>query len=60
MQPAPGGLRCSAMPLFSREAATYPPLDLLKPVAEGLWIVDSGPLRDGTPELRRAFAWLVG
>lgn len=26
-------------------AATYPPLDVLKPVAEGIWIVDSGPLR---------------
>lgn len=25
--------------------ATYPPLDQPKPVAEGLWIVDSGPLR---------------
>jgi hypothetical protein len=23
---------------------TYPPLDVLKPVAEGVWIVDSGPL----------------
>jgi hypothetical protein len=23
---------------------TYPPLDVLKPVAEGIWIVDSGPL----------------
>lgn len=25
--------------------ATYPPLDALKPVADDLWIVDSGPLR---------------
>lgn len=24
---------------------TYPPLDSLKPVADGVWIVDSGPLR---------------
>lgn len=24
---------------------TYPPLDVLKPVADGVWIVDSGPLR---------------
>lgn len=24
---------------------TYPPLDVLKPVAFGLWIVDSGPIR---------------
>ena len=24
---------------------TYPPLDVLKPVAEGVWIVDSGPLQ---------------
>jgi hypothetical protein len=23
---------------------TYPPLDVLKPVAEGIWIVDSGPV----------------
>jgi uncharacterized protein DUF4336 len=27
------------------DRATYPPLDVLKPVAEGVWIVDSGPLR---------------
>lgn len=26
-------------------AASYPPLDVLKPVAEDVWIVDSGPLR---------------
>jgi hypothetical protein len=32
------------MSLFSHEDATYPPVDVLKPVAEGLWIVDSGPL----------------
>lgn len=25
--------------------ATYPPVDVLKPVADDLWIVDSGPLR---------------
>ena len=25
--------------------ATYPPLDVPKPVADGVWIVDSGPLR---------------
>jgi len=25
--------------------AAYPPLDVLKPVAEGMWIIDSGPLR---------------
>ena len=24
---------------------TYPPLDTLKPIAEGVWVVDSGPLR---------------
>ena len=30
---------------MSGERVTYPPLDVLKPVAEGLWIVDSGPLR---------------
>lgn len=28
-----------------RDEATYPPLDVLKPVADDLWIVDSGPLR---------------
>ncbi len=27
------------------DRATYPPLDVPKPVAEGVWIVDSGPLR---------------
>ncbi|TIN32662.1 MAG: hypothetical protein E5Y32_33125 [Mesorhizobium sp.] len=26
------------------EDATYPPLDVAKPVAPGVWIVDSGPL----------------
>ena len=25
--------------------STYPPLDTLKPVADGVWVVDSGPLR---------------
>ena len=24
---------------------TYPPLDVLKPVAQDLWVVDSGPMR---------------
>ena len=28
-----------------RDDGTYPPLDVLKPVADGAWIVDSGPLR---------------
>jgi hypothetical protein len=28
----------------SRDKAIYPPLDVLKPVADGIWIVDSGPL----------------
>ncbi len=27
------------------DRATYPPLDALKAIAEGVWIVDSGPLR---------------
>lgn len=31
--------------LLSAHQATYPPLDVLKPVAEGVWIVDSGPIR---------------
>ena len=29
------------------ERATYPPLKRLKPVAENVWIVDSGPIRPG-------------
>jgi Domain of unknown function (DUF4336) len=29
----------------SGDPATYPPLDVLKPVAEGVWVVDSGPHR---------------
>ncbi len=33
------------MPQNANEQTTYPPLDMLKPVAEGIWIVDSGPLR---------------
>jgi hypothetical protein len=32
------------MALTSPEVPTYPPVDVLKPVAEGVWIVDSGPL----------------
>ena len=27
------------------EKVTYPPLDVLKRVADNIWIVDSGPLR---------------
>lgn len=30
---------------MAHEAGTYPPLDILKPVTNGVWIVDSGPLR---------------
>ena len=33
------------MTLFSADDITYPPLDVPKPVADGVWIVDSGPLR---------------
>jgi len=29
------------MALFSADDITYPPLDVPKPVAEGVWIVDS-------------------
>ncbi len=29
----------------AKDTSTYPPLDTLKPVADGVWIVDSGPLR---------------
>ena len=32
------------MPSAARSDGTYPPLDSLKPVAEDVWIVDSGPL----------------
>lgn len=31
----------------SPAAVTYPPLDTLKPVADDVWIVDSGPIRPG-------------
>ena len=31
--------------MASGSDGTYPPLDTLKPVADGLWAVDSGPLR---------------
>jgi Domain of unknown function (DUF4336) len=30
---------------MAHEISTYPPVDNLKPVAEGVWIVDSGPLK---------------
>lgn len=30
--------------MVSERNAAYPPLDVLKPVADGIWIVDSGPL----------------
>jgi len=33
------------MALFSADDITYPPLDVPKPVADGVRIVDSGPLR---------------
>lgn len=33
------------MKLISGDLATYPPLDVLKPAADGVWIVDSGPIR---------------
>jgi hypothetical protein len=29
---------------MSADQATYPPLDVLKPVADDVWVVDSGPL----------------
>src|SRR5215212_533607 len=38
-------LQGSRMANNAREDGTYPPLDVLKPVADGLWVVDSGPLR---------------
>lgn len=42
--------------------ATYPPLDVPKPVADGLWIVDSAPIRPlGIPlPLRMAVIRLTG
>ena len=33
------------MALFAADEVTYPPLDRPKPVADGVWIVDSGPVR---------------
>jgi Domain of unknown function (DUF4336) len=33
------------MAVFSNARVTYPPVDALKPVADGVWIVDSGPLK---------------
>jgi glyoxylase-like metal-dependent hydrolase (beta-lactamase superfamily II) len=33
------------MELMPADRVTYPPLDVPKPVADGVWIVDSGPLR---------------
>jgi hypothetical protein len=33
------------MSVETRPEVTYPPLDVLKPVADNIWIVDSGPLR---------------
>ena len=29
--------------MAAAQDVTYPPLDTLKPVADNLWIVDSGP-----------------
>jgi len=37
--------RWRVMALFSADDITYPPLDVPKPVADGVRIVDSGPLR---------------
>ena len=51
----------------ANDQVTYPPLDVLKLVADGVWIVDSGPLRVlGTPipirmtvvRLRNGDLWL--
>jgi hypothetical protein len=36
---------------MSADRSTYPPLDVLKPVADDLWIVDSGPLTVARIEL---------
>src|SRR4051812_8099096 len=41
----PQTVRREIMALFSADDITYPPLDVPKPVADGVWIVDSGPLR---------------
>jgi hypothetical protein len=40
---SPGELRGGAA-ILNPEQITYPPLDTLKPVTTGVWIVDSGPM----------------
>jgi hypothetical protein len=40
-QPAPPAQRAA---ILNAEQITYPPLDTLKPVKNGVWIVDSGPM----------------
>ena len=39
--PSPPGQRAA---ILNAEQITYPPLDTLKPVTNGVWIVDSGPI----------------
>jgi hypothetical protein len=39
--PSPPGQRAA---ILNAEQITYPPLDTLKPVTNGVWIVDSGPM----------------
>lgn len=36
-------------------AATYPPLNTLKPAAENIWVVDGPPIRFGVPGLKMPF-----
>ena len=38
-----------------RETATYPPLNTLKPVTEGVWIVDGPTIPFGPPGLKMPF-----
>jgi len=45
MLPEPHSRRNLVTSPAHADPSTYPPLDTLKPVAEGIWIVDSGPLR---------------
>lgn len=40
---------------MDRQPPTYPPLDTLKPVTDGLWIVDGPIIRFGPPLLRLRF-----
>jgi hypothetical protein len=44
-EPDTGPSGCEAMDKAESSRVVYPPLDVLKPVAPDIWVVDSGPLR---------------